>query len=85
MPDDPLLSCLSGVAREARMEAGLSQARVAADLDLNQETVARFERGQAWPRTGRFVYSYAKVVGADPLDIWEEAIKRWRASRDAGT
>lgn len=83
MPVDPLLKHLSRVAREARERAGISQARVAADMGPNQETIARFERGQARPRTPYFVMGYAKCVRVPEIDLWEEAIRRWRESEPA--
>lgn len=78
MPTDRLLKHLCKVAREARLRAGVTQARIAAELNLNQETIARFERGQAWPRSPFFVMSYADCVGVPEIDLWEEAIRRWR-------
>lgn len=79
--NDPLLRHLGEVAREAREKAGVKQVRVAANLEVNQETISRFERGRAWPRNPeRFVAAYAQEVHANALELWEEALRRWRAS-----
>ena len=49
------------IARAIRSEAGVSQARMAAELGVHRVTVARWESGARVPR-GAVRLSYAKVL-----------------------
>jgi transcriptional regulator with XRE-family HTH domain len=50
-----------GVAREIREAAGVSQARLAAELGVHELTVHRWERGARTPR-GELRRSYARLL-----------------------
>lgn len=80
-PDDQMLRWLGRVCRERREQHDppVLQVRIAAALGVAQETVGKFERGQRWPRSPELVIgAYADELGAEPIEIWEEAVQRWR-------
>lgn len=57
----------SGLAkriREARLNAGLKQVQLAAQLDVTQATVANYERGYTSPSLGK-VSELARITGVD--------------------
>ena len=74
----PLIEALAMSAREARKKAGLKQSRIAATLDVDQSTVARFEKG-SWPQDPEaMILAYAEETGVSArklitraLDLWE--------------
>lgn len=77
-----LLPYLGAAARDARERAGRLQVHVAAELDVRESTIRNFETGKHWPTNpDRTVGGYASDLGVDPLEIWEEALRRWRADR----
>lgn len=85
VPADPLLDAITAVCRKAREDAERKQVHIAAQLDVDQSTVARWEKALGWPRSpqtpGVVVQAYADELGLDPIDLWEQALKLWRASR----
>lgn len=46
----PFLPWLGRACRQAREERGVVQVKIAAAIEVNQATIARFEDGTAWPR-----------------------------------
>ena len=46
----PLLPWLGRACRQAREERNVVQVKIAAAIEVNQATIARFEDGIAWPR-----------------------------------
>jgi len=52
---------LSGKARQARIDAGLSQAEIAAVAGVNQTTIALWELGRRRPR-GEAALRYARLL-----------------------
>lgn len=76
---DPLLLALTRICRDARKAIGLKQVHIGAGADLDQSTIARFERAGGWPRdVGRIVNAYAAELGVDPWDIWQQALTQGR-------
>ena len=49
----PLLPWLGRACREAREDKSVVQVKIAAAIEVNQATIARFEDGIAWPRRPR--------------------------------
>jgi transcriptional regulator with XRE-family HTH domain len=73
-----LLHWIGTVCCEARIAAGRRQVHIAAELGVNQATVARFERGQAWPRNpDLMVQAYADELDIAAVELWADAIRRW--------
>lgn len=78
---DTMLHWLAAAARDAREAQGRKQVHVAASLGLNQETIGRFERARTWPRDpDAIIAAYADDLGIEPIDLWEDALRRWRAA-----
>ena len=51
----------NGTARQARLDAGLTQAEIAVTLGVNQATVASWETGRRRPR-GEVALRYARLL-----------------------
>src|SRR5262245_19124769 len=74
----PLLPWLGRACRTAREEAGIKQVRIAAAVDMNQATIARFEEGVAWPRNPEAVLlAYAGELPMDVRLLWLHAFVLW--------
>lgn len=79
--EDTMIFWLARVAAEARSEADLKHVRIAAALDMDQSTISRFERGEAWPRDADTVIrAYAEELGIDERELWRRALERWMAA-----
>ena len=59
----PLLPWLGRAARQAREDRGVVQVRIAAAIEVNQATIARFEDGIAWPRQPEEVLMFVEQTG----------------------
>lgn len=82
---DSMLFWLSRALTDARKAAERKQVHVAASASVDQSTLARFEKGISWPRNPEtFVDAYADDLGISAIDLWEEAIRQWRAFREGG-
>ena len=78
-----LVKSMAYAAKQARTEAGIKQVRVAAFLDVDQSTIARFEAGRGWPEDlGRTLQAYEGAGCGAALDIGLEALRLW-ASADS--
>ncbi len=65
------------VARRART-GGVVQVRIAAAIEVNQATIARFEDGSAWPRKPEEVLmAYASELEMDVRLLWVQALVLW--------
>jgi DNA-binding XRE family transcriptional regulator len=74
----PLLPWLGRASRAAREEANVKQVRIAAAIDVNQATIARFEDGVAWPRNPEEVLmAYANELFIDVRLLWLHAFVLW--------
>jgi len=71
-----MLKRLGIAAKEARQTAGISTARIAAEADVADFTIRRFEGGHSWPKGGPdyIVGVYAEQAGVRPVDIWRRAV-----------
>ena len=65
------------VAR-AREDRDVVQVRIAAAIEVNQATIARFEEGIAWPRKPEEVLmAYASELDMDVRLLWLHAYVLW--------
>ena len=62
----------------AREERGVVQVKIAAAIQVNQATIARFEDGIAWPRQPEEVLmAYASELDMDVRLLWLHAFVLW--------
>jgi DNA-binding XRE family transcriptional regulator len=74
----PLLPWLGRACRTAREEANVKQVKIAAAIEVNQATIARFEEGMAWPRQPEEVLmAYASELFMDVRLLWLHAFVLW--------
>ena len=74
----PFLPWIGRACRRAREERGIHQVQIAADLSVNQATVARFEDGTSWPRRPEEVLmAYAGELGIDVRVLWLHGLVLW--------
>jgi transcriptional regulator with XRE-family HTH domain len=74
----PLLPWLGRACRQAREERGVVQVKIAAAIEVNQATIARFEDGTAWPRHPEEVLmAYASELDMDVRLLWLHAFVLW--------
>ena len=74
----PFLPWLGRACRQAREERGVVQVRIAAAIEVNQATIARFEDGSAWPRKPEEVLmAYASELEMDVRLLWVHAFVLW--------
>lgn len=66
----PLHLALMKILREARLEAGLTQAQLAEQMDRPQSFVAKIEVGERQLGVVEFV-GYAEALGVGPGDLIE--------------
>jgi transcriptional regulator with XRE-family HTH domain len=72
-----MLERLGRVAREARLEAGVTLIRMAATCGVSETTLSRFERGRHWPRrpdVGLIIAAYEQELGLPADELWRRAI-----------
>ena len=74
----PLLPWLGRACREAREDKNVVQVKIAAAIEVNQATIARFEDGTAWPRRPEEVLmAYASELDMDVRLFWLHAFVLW--------
>jgi transcriptional regulator with XRE-family HTH domain len=74
----PFLPWLGRACRQAREERGVKQVKIAAAIEVNQATIARFEDGSAWPRHPEEVLmAYAGELEMDVRLLWLHAFVLW--------
>jgi predicted transcriptional regulator len=74
----PFLPWLGRACRLAREERGVVQVKIAAAIEVNQATIARFEDGSAWPRKPEEVLmAYASELDIDMRLLWVQALVMW--------
>ena len=81
----PFLPWLGRACRQAREERKVVQVKIAAAIEVNQATIARFEDGTAWPRRPEEVLmAYASELDIDVRLLWLHAFVLWlRTSRSS--
>jgi hypothetical protein len=73
-----MLRCLGSAARDARRESKKRTLDVAVIVDRDTATVARFERGESWPRNfDEFLDGYAKAIGVNVSALWIAALDNY--------
>jgi hypothetical protein len=78
-----MLQWLATACKDARAEGDVHQVRVAAAADppVDQSVIARFEKGQSWPRDlDAIVAGYADELEVSELELWERALELWRTA-----
>ena len=74
----PLLHWLGRASRQAREERNVKQVKIAAAIEVNQATIARFEDGIAWPRQPEeLLMAYASELEMDVRLLWLHAFVLW--------
>ncbi|MET0127037.1 MAG: helix-turn-helix transcriptional regulator, partial [Solirubrobacterales bacterium] len=74
----PFLPWLGRACRQARQERDVIQVKIAAAIEVNQATIARFEDGSAWPRRPEQVLmAYATELDIDMRLLWVQALVMW--------
>lgn len=74
-----ILDHLGQACRAARQHAGLRQIDIATVAGVSHVTISMFERALLWPdRLEEIVAAYAQETGREPVDLWAEAVERWR-------
>ena len=74
---------LSAAAKDLREKAERKPVHVAAGANLDQSTVWRFEHRGTFPRdVDALIAAYADDLEIDAIDIWNLALKLWRADED---
>jgi transcriptional regulator with XRE-family HTH domain len=74
----PFLPWLGRACRQARQERDVVQVKIAAAIEVNQATIARFEDGVAWPkRPEEVLMAYAGELGIDVRLLWLHAFVLW--------
>ena len=74
----PLLPWLGRACRLAREERNVKQVKIAAAIEVNQATIARFEDGSAWPRNPEQVLmAYSSELEMDVRLLWLHAFVLW--------
>jgi ribosome-binding protein aMBF1 (putative translation factor) len=74
----PFLPWLGRACRQAREDRGVVQVKIAAAIEVNQATIARFEDGSAWPRRPEEVLmAYASELDMDVRLLWVHAFVLW--------
>ena len=74
----PFLPWLGRACRQAREERNVKQVKIAAAIEVNQATIARFEDGSAWPRKPEEVLmAYASELDLDMRLLWVQALVMW--------
>lgn len=70
-----MLKALGRVAREARIEAGLTQARIGAAAEVTDPVISYFERGVRWPaHVDAIVAAYEKECELPEAELWRRAV-----------
>lgn len=87
VPDEnSMLFWLARAAASVRTGMDRKQVHVAASLNKDQSTIARFEKGLAWPRDpDQVVDAYADDLEIDSIALWEEALRMWKDYRAGAT
>jgi DNA-binding XRE family transcriptional regulator len=74
----PFLPWLGRACRQAREERKVVQVKIAAAIEVNQATIARFEDGVAWPkRPEELLMAYASELDIDVRMLWIHAFVLW--------
>ena len=59
---------IGGNLRRLRKARGLSQEKLAAEVDLDMRQLGRIERGESFPSMGSLI-RLAEILGAEPADL----------------
>jgi DNA-binding XRE family transcriptional regulator len=68
---------LGRVCREAREQRAVKRVHIAAKLDVNEQTIGRFEAGRPARDPDLVVAAYGAVLDIDPRELWLDAARRY--------
>ena len=68
---------LGKVCREAREQREIKRVHIAARLDVNEQTIGRFEAGRPSRDQDLVVAAYGDVLGLDARELWLDAARRY--------
>lgn len=70
------------VLRERREQAGITLAQVEYATSRDRGNLSKFERGvsRELRDLDGVVAGYADLLGVEPIDLWQEALDRWKAT-----
>lgn len=78
---EAMIYWVAEAAKEAREEANRLQVHIAAEMDKNQSTVARFEDHTSTPRNvDAMIAAYGRDLDLDPRQLWARALELWIAA-----
>ncbi|WP_354297391.1 helix-turn-helix domain-containing protein [Phenylobacterium koreense] len=63
--------------RRARKARGLSQEKLAAEVDLDMRQLGRIERGESFPSVGSLI-KLAEVLGMEPAELLRRDLRQAR-------
>ncbi|MBP7702251.1 MAG: helix-turn-helix transcriptional regulator [Phenylobacterium sp.] len=63
--------------RRARKARGLSQEKLAAEVDLDMRQLGRIERGESFPSVGSLI-KLAEVLGVEPAELLRSDLRQAR-------
>ena len=90
----PFLPWLGRACRQAREDRGVVQVKIAAAIEVNQATIARFEDGSAWPRrpeqvlmayASRARSRHAAALGSGAGDVVRSTSRSWTQRARSGS
>lgn len=83
---DSMIYWLARAAAQARENQERLQVHVAASLNRNQSTIARFELGETWPKDpDATIAAYADDLGIEPIELWTAALDMWKQAQTEAT
>lgn len=76
------MSALGNWLRDTRRRLGLEQADIATRVGVTQQTVSRWENGEAVPR-GRFVLPLANALEVSQTDLTDQILRQHNSGGQA--
>lgn len=68
---------IGGNLRRARKARGLSQEKLAAEVDLDMRQLGRIERGESFPSMGALI-RLAEILGVEPAEMLRRDLNQAR-------
>ena len=72
---------IRAAAKAIRTEHGRSPARIAAERDVGESTVRRFETGKTTEiDLDSMIAAYSRSTEVPPIEFWRRAVEMWQTS-----